>query len=182
MFDFAALAQKGKYFYGGCVATGFAPDASMPTTTAKVGLVNVNGDGGESLIIDSVNLSLLSGTPAFGQTIIYGVSVGKIVSPPTANGTGFTIAPTRGKLANSGAYFQTTCTIPATAVWQNGPAASMTASADIGMGLGVQWDIGGKIIIPPGYAFHLGVFSAAGTTPKFNVSITWGEQLVTFAP
>jgi len=179
MFDFAALAQKGKLFYGGHTV-GLAPATAIPTTTATIALVNTNGDGGESLVIKSVSNYVVSGTPTASGSILGGVSVGKIASLPTAHMTNSYSAPTRGKVAASGAYFQAS-TIPATAVWMQLQNAVMLAAATVGQGpYGAPIDLAGMFIVPPGFAFHLAMFSGTGTTPLFGWSLVWGETLVTF--
>jgi hypothetical protein len=178
-FDFAALAQKGKLFYGGHTV-GLAPVTAIPTTTATIALVNTNGDGGESLIIKSVSSYLVSGTPTASGSILCGVSVGKIASLPTAHMTNTYSAPTRGKVAPSNAFFQAS-TLPATAVWMQLQNATMLAAATVGQGpYGAPADVNGAFIVPPGYAFHLAMFSGTGTTPLFGWSLVWGEAVVTF--
>lgn len=179
-FDFAALSQKGKCFYG-AHTVGLAPVTAIPTTTATIALVNTNGDGGESLIIKCVTVSLISGTPTASGTLLGGVSVGKIASLPTAHMTNTYSAPTRGKQASSNAFFQAS-TLPATAIWMPIQNMVMLAAATVGQGpYGARQEFNGEFIVPPGYAFHLAVFSGTGTTPLFGYGIEWGEQIVTFS-
>ncbi len=179
-FDFAALCQKGKLFYGTHTA-GLAPVTAIPTTTAAIALVNTNGDGGESLVIKQVSWGLISGTPTASATLLGGVSVGKIASLPTAHMSNSYSAPCRGRAAASNAFFQAS-TLPATAVWTQLGNAVMLAAATVGQGpYGAPLDLNGSIIVPPGHAFHLAVFSGTGTTPLFGFSLIWGEQVVTFS-
>lgn len=179
-FDFQALAQKGKYFHGGN-NVGIDPDATIPTTTAKVALVNVASDGQESLIIDSIHFYLVSGTAAAGATLIYGVTVGKVASPPSANAANNLTWPTRGLISTSSrAFFQAAATVPATAVWVSANANFQLAAANIGQG-STEIKFAGTLIVPPGYGLHLGIFSAAGTTPKYGYGVRWGEQVLTLS-
>lgn len=178
-FDFQALAQKGKFF-AGAGNVGISPSATVPTTTAPVGLVNTSADAGVSLIISRIHFWLVSGTPALGSTLILSPSVSKIVSPPTSNTANWVVAPTRGLVSQNYGLFQATCTLPATAVWFSQGGSAIAASADIGQSQLIPSNIEGTIIIPPGYGLGIGVFSAAGTTPKFGISITWAEQVLTY--
>ena len=167
--------RNGKRMHGGTqiLANGIAPVAAIPTTTATLGLYNndVNSNG-LSLIIDWVNFYLASGTPAAGATLF--VAVAKPTTAPTVNATGYSSGPLSGTANGSKSLWATALTLPAGVVWSALTSTLQPAAANIGQG-DSPLDLGGRIVIPPGYALGMALLSGAGTTPIYGISAQWAE-------
>jgi hypothetical protein len=167
--------RSGRRFYGGTqiIANGIAPVAAIPTTTATLGLFNGDtGGSGMSLDLDWLNVFLGSGTPAAGLTVFGAVF--KPTNPPSVNATGYGSASCSGSGRGSKALWGTALTAPAGTNWSALFSTLQAAAANVGQGDNFV-DTGGRIVVPPGYAFGLGILSGAGTTPLYGVGAQWGE-------
>lgn len=169
------MTRSGRRFHGGCqiIANGIAPVAAIPTVTATLGLYNNdNGSQGLSLLPDWLQLLLGSGTPAAGLTLYHAVF--KPTNPPSANATGYGSSPLSGTARGSKGIWATALTAPAGINWSALFSTFQLAAANIGQGDN-PIDLGGRIVIPPGYCWGFGILSGAGTTPLYGISSQWGE-------
>jgi hypothetical protein len=171
--------RSGHSFIGGCgvIASGIAPDATIPTTTAKLALYNSASSGGVTVFVHKIAATLGSGTAAAGSSLLIGVpalvqaaATTKLSDHNVTNLMPTSTATAKGILG--------TATMPAGTVWAAMGGVSTLAAANVGQSIG-SLDFQGGLAIPPGYALGLGVFSAAGTSPLFSFSVTWEEYIST---
>lgn len=169
------LARSRRLFYGGTqlAANAVAPDTALPTTTIKLGLFNGEPDDGKCLVIDKIHHFLVSGTAAAGSTLWACISGSKLATPVTAMATGFNVQSASGR-GSSAAKFGTALTFPTGTVWHSLGSSFQLAAANIGQG-DQPVEVRGGLVIPPGYALGLAIFSGAGTTPLYGHSLTWAE-------
>lgn len=172
---YCELSRSGRRFHGGTqiLANGIAPVQAIPTTAATVGLYNNDTAGnGLTLVVDWLNVFLASGTPAAGLTVL--AAVGKPVTPPSANATGYGTASLSNSSRGSKGLFGTALTIPAGVNWSALTSTFQAAAANIGQGDN-PLDLGGRLIVPPGNALLLAILSGVGTTPLYGLSLSWAE-------
>lgn len=168
-------ARSGRRFMGGnqIIANGIAPVAAIPTTTATLALYNNDPVGnGLSIALDWLNWWLGSGTPAAGATLFGAVF--RPTTAPTANATGYGSSSCNGSARGTRAIWATAQTAPAGVNWASIMSTQQLAAANVGQGDNYV-DIGGRIVVPPGFAFGMGILSGAGTTPLYGVSGHWTE-------
>jgi hypothetical protein len=171
------LARSGSLFLGGLqlAANGIAPDATLPTTTAKLVLYNGAEDNGKSLFIDHLHAFLTTGTAAAGMTLWVAVTNGKLGTPVTANTTGWSVGPANGrKAAASAAVWGTAATLPTGTIWHSVGGSFQTAAANFGMS-DQPFELRGGICVPPGYGLAFAFLSGAGTTPLYGLGARWAE-------
>lgn len=169
------MARSGRTFCGGIqlVTSAVVPVVDLPTTTAPLYLHNAASDGGKWLVIKRVAMAIGSGTAgAAGFTIFAGVTAAKTASPPTANGTNYSIQATRGG-ASSVAFMKSAQTVPSGTAWTLLAGVFHTAVTVVGIGTGVEVD--GLFVVPPGYGFCFGAYADTGTTAKYIGSCIWDE-------
>lgn len=166
------MSRAGYRFGGGIQngATGRAPVASIPTTAAAWLLWNGEPDGGAAYAMESVTLAQISGTAAVGGVILAALTTAKIAAPTPATGyaTGSFSKGTRA----SRAVWADNQTLSATPTWwalagNGNPAVSTNGGATI--------DLGGRLVVPPGFGLALHYLSGAGTTPLLGASAVWAE-------
>lgn len=172
-------ARSGRRFYGGTqiIANGIAPVAAIPTTTATLGLYNNDTSGvGLSFDLDWLNVFLGSGTPAAGLTVFGAVF--RPTNPPSVNATGYGSTSCSGSARGTKGLWGTALTAAAGVNWAALVSTFQAAAANVGQGDNFV-DLGGRILVPPGFAFGIGLLSGAGTTPLYGVSAQWGETETT---
>lgn len=167
-------ARAGRRYAGGCqlIAAGIAPDATIPSTTAKLALYNGQPDDGLCLFIERLTFCLGSGTPAAGATLLVCVA-GPIATVP-AMAANYLAGSTSGGGRGTKSVFATAVTLPGAPVWFGLTSTMQLAAANVGQGDGWAQSDGG-IMIPPRYALGIAIFSGAGTTPLYTVSAQWAE-------
>lgn len=171
------LVRMGLRFVGGCqvIASGIAPVAAIPTTTATLALYNTASAGGKSLVIRSVTPTLGSGTAAAGGTLFLGVSAGAVSSAPSAASNYSSQCATGDTSRTALARWATAVTIPANTAWIAARPQFQLAAANVGQGDSGWGGAGARFIIPPTYALGIAILSGAGTTPLYTVSAEWDE-------
>ena len=168
------LTRAGRYFTGMGKAAGTAPVQAMPTTTAMDFLWNQ--DPNRSLIIDSIDYMLLSGTMVVGATVV------AIVSPITGTlptlASGSLIANTSAGGLTSKAMFAAAYTIPTPAGTAQWGIVSQTSNPGGAAGVGgmISCVVDGSLIVPPGRGLGLSVISGTGTSPLFVANVAWHES------
>lgn len=174
------LARAGLRYAGGCqvVASALAPVQAIPTTGGALALYNTEPDGGKSIVVESVSVSLASGTPGTGFALYCGLSQGRLVTAPSAaaNYGSAPIGKSQGK--STIALWATTFTLAGSPKWW-AVIAGPTGGASASVGDGGTRDLGGRVVIPPGHALAFTVMSAAGTTPLFAIHVEHVELQVT---
>lgn len=174
------LARAGRRFMGGnqIIANGIAPVTAIPTTTATLALYNDEEAGGKSLVIDRLGYWLGSGTSTAGATLLATVSVSTVASAPTTNATGYGSASCSGSGQVTRALWTTAVTLPATTTranaWIQVTSTFQLAAANVGQGDGYA-ELGGALVVPPGYCLGVAILSGTGTSPLYGVSATWSE-------
>lgn len=171
--DRALLSAAGRRFYGGCqvIASGIAPVAAIPTTTATLFLWNGEASGGASYVIEELNYALGSGTAAAGAALM--VCVTNIAqTAPSAASNYATQSCSDGSRA-SRAVWGTGVTV-ATGGWMIARSSFQLAAANVGQGSD-PYTPNGALVIPPGYGLGIAILSGSGTTPLYSVSALWSE-------
>jgi hypothetical protein len=170
------LSRTSRRFVGGnqVIANGFAPSTTIPTTTGNATLFNGEAAGGKIYALDYVNYWLGSGTAAAGATIMAGVTRGTITAPTAAtNWSSIGLNPN----ATTKAIWATNPTLTVgglNPVWIGLTGSQQAAAANVGQGVNGQ-PLPWPFLIPPGYAIAFAVFSGAGTTPLYGISVSWAE-------
>lgn len=169
------MGRAGRRMHGGTqvIANGIAPVQAIPTTTATLALFNNDTNGqGLSLVIDWLNVFMVSGVPAAGLSIF--AAIARPTTTPTANVTGYGSSPLSGTSRGSKALWATALTLPAGSNWSAPSSTLQSTTAALGGGDNFV-DLGGRLIVPSGYALCIGLLSGAGTTPLYGVSAQWAE-------
>ena len=171
--DRALLSAAGRRYYGGCqvIASGIAPVAAIPTTTATLFLWNGEAAGGASYVIEELNYALGSGTAAAGAALM--VCVTNIAqSAPSAASNYASQSCSDGSRATR-AVWGTAITV-ATSAWKIASSSFQLAAANVGQG-GDPYRPNGALVIPPGYGLGIAILSGTGTSPLYSLSALWSE-------
>lgn len=171
-------ARSGSRFVGGCqvIASGIAPVAAIPTTTATLGLYNT--DTAKSLVIDSLGYLLGSGTPAAGGSLLIALSNGPLLAANVPVALANYSSQAWGKNSNTTiARWGAAITIPSGSAWVQALSTAQIAAANAGQG-DRPISLNGGLIVPPGYCLGIVILSGAGTTPLYTVSAVWDEVLL----
>lgn len=173
---YAELARAGRRMHGGLqtLAGGLAPVQAIPTNAPAIALYNSDSGGsGLSLILDWLNVFLASGTAAAGLSVFATVAKPSSAAP-SANVANYNT----GSLSSAGrvsrAFWATGVTLSGTPIWSALSSTLQAAGANAGQGDN-PLDLGGRLIVPPGFALGLSVLSGAGTTPLYGFSAQWSE-------
>lgn len=168
------LSRAGTRFFCGMSAalTGIAPVQAMPTTAAQ--WVIWNPSTTKSLVFDHLGLLLVSGTAGAGIIV-----VGAHVTLPanSANKAGITISSASNSTQTSVALINSgvTVTSPAAPAWFVVAKSDTTNTAVLSVAA-FDFDVRGRIIVPPLRGFALCALSPAGTTPLYApVGCSWYE-------
>lgn len=167
--------RSGRRMHGGLqlLSSGIAPVAAIPTTLSQLVLFNNDtNSNGLALCLDWLNMFLASGTPAAGATIM--VTVARPVVPPTQNATNYASVALSGTANGSKALWAINLSMPTGTVWTALSSSLQPAAANLGQGDN-PIDLGGRIVIPPGYGLGIAILSGAGTTPLYAVHAQWSE-------
>lgn len=168
-------ARAGRRMHGGAqtLAAGVAPVQAIPTTTAAVALYNADTAGnGLSLVVDWLNVFLASGTPAAGLSIL--ATIAKPATPPATNAANYATGSLSNASRTSKAIWSTALVLAGAPVWSALTSTLQPAAANAGQG-DSPLDLGGRLIVPPGFALGLSVLSGVGTTPLYGFSAQWAE-------
>lgn len=174
--DWLELSRHGARFHGGCqvIASGIAPVAAIPTTTATLALFNGEADGGKHYLMEELSLCLGSGTAAAGLAVFVGLTEAKITAPSAAANYDSYSASAGGK--STRAIWGTGVTFAAGVAWRHVGSSMQLAAANVGQGER-PYSLRG-IIVPPGYALGIGILSGTGTSPLYTVSAQWSELVI----
>lgn len=170
--------RSGRRFHGGVqvLANGVAPVQAIPTTTAAVALFNSDtNNNGLALVVDWANIFLASGTSAAGATVLVAVGKPSSGTAPVASASNYSIGTLSGTAQGSKALFGIGTVFATTPVWSAVASTSQVAGANVGQGDNCL-DLGGRIVVPPGYMLGISILSGAGTTPLYGVSLQWAEH------
>ena len=171
---FYELSRSSRVF-GLSLAVGNAVACvqTVPTTTATFYLHNNAATGSTRCLVPLlIGAYLGSGTAAAGMTVMATVTTANTVSPPTANGTGYTITGLNGT-GTSVALGKSSQTIPSGSVWVQ--IASSETTADTNPGTGCLREANGMFVVRPGFGLGVAVLSGAGTSAAYCPSIIWAE-------
>lgn len=171
--DWLELSRHGARFHGGCqvIASGIAPVAAIPTTTATLALWNGEEDGGKSYLMEEIAFTLGSGTAAAGATLFVGLTVAKQTAPSAASNYDTDSVSAGGK--STRAVWATALTFAAGVAWRQVGGSMQLAAANVGQSER-PYNLRG-IIVPPGYALGIAILSGTGTSPLYAVSAQWSE-------
>ena len=174
---FQERARSGRMYRAIGGTTGIAPVQAVPTAAGACWAL-WNPDPNNSLIVDTVDFFLLSGTAVWGGAIL------GIVCPVTATlpgaATGSTIMNVSGGGGQSKAIFASAYTTP-TPVAQNQwfvlPMTSQPAGI-AGVGGCFSSAVRGSIIVPPNKILGLNFLAGVGTSPLYIPGVTYTEAQI----
>lgn len=168
-------ARSGRRMHGGTqtIAAAVAPVQAIPTTTAAIALYNSDTAGnGLSLVVDWLNVFLASGTAAAGLSVL--ATIAKPAAAPAANVASYASGSLSNASRTSKAVWATALVMAGAPVWSALNSSFQPAGANAGQGDN-PLDLGGRLIVPPGFALGLSILSGVGTTPLYGVSAQWAE-------
>lgn len=167
-------SAMGRRYAGGCqvIASGIAPVAAIPTTTATLALYNGESDGGASLVIERIGYGLGSGTAAAGATLFLCVTKIPLATVPTME-SNYALQSLSNGNRRSKAIWKAGATV-STDAWFAAMSSFQLAAANVGQG-GDYYIGEGEIIIPPRHALGIAILSGSGTSPLYSVGAVWSE-------
>lgn len=169
------LSRAGRRFHIGINATptGIAPVQAIATTAAQWAIWNPSTT--KSLVFESLGVLLASGVAGAG--IVVHACHFTLPASSGANATGLSAQSASGSAAaSSGVIIKSAVTIttPALPFWYPVATNVNTATAVLSTHV-MNWDVRGRIIVPPVQGLGLYVSSPAGTTPLYVPSASWVE-------
>ena len=171
LFGYSA-ARQGQIFHANSAVDGVAPGTSIGTTGAFA-LFNPDASHKWLVVLEGA-VGLVSGTLAAGTTHW-------ISHDPGTDITGTACVARSGRMDFGTAAGQATetATVPAGGTLLR-TFDSLTALVD--STAAVPWrledKVGGRIIIPPGYAVSIQATAGAGTSPLLVYSVCWAEVAI----
>lgn len=171
--DRALVSAAGRRYYGGCqvIASGIAPVAAIPTTTATLFLWNGESAGGATYFIEEINHALGSGTAAAGAALM--VCVTNLAQTAPTAASNYATQNASNSTRRSRAVWGAGITV-ATGGWKIARSSFQLAAANVGQGDN-PYQPNGALAIPPGYGLGIAILSGTGTTPLYSVSVQWCE-------
>ena len=172
--DGTEMTRAGRRFMLGrsAAVTGIAPIQSQATTVAQWAIWN--GDSNRSYVFDHIGAVLVSGTAGAGVF----VDVCLFTTPVTtgSSATGMTVASASNGGPSSRAIVTSTVTIatPASPTWYTVAKSDSSNTAVLSVAA-INFDLRGRLIVPPGQGLGLVVYSGAGTSPLFAPTACWNE-------
>ncbi len=168
------LSRAGRRFHLGINATptGIAPVQAIATTAAQWTIWNSSTT--KSLVFESLGVYLASGVAGAG--IVVNVCHFTTPAQTGANATGLSAQSASASTTASVAIIKSAVTItgPALPYWYpiatNVNAATAVLSTHV-----VNFDVRGRVIVPPTSGLGIYVASPAGTTPLYVPSASWVE-------
>jgi len=168
------MTRAGRRFFLGrnAAVTGIAPVAAQVTTAAQ--WVIWNADSNKSYVIDHLGAVLVSGVAAAGAILDACLFQAPVSSGSSATGMSVASASNGGPSSRAIVTTNVTITGPTAPVWFTVAKTDSTNTAVLSVSL-VNYDLRGRIIIPPGQGLGLAVYSGTGTSPLFAPVACWNE-------
>jgi hypothetical protein len=175
----ATVTNKGNSWWAS-TTTAAAPVVAIPTTAALLGLWNGEPDNGKSYIIDSIFMVVVVVTAAVQNYGILGnVSQAQIL---TAIADTITKRPLKGGAVYGGSA---RVAVGITLGGTDGIAANWMPMGSTGpgqntlqIGTVIDYDVKGRIIIPPKNQFSMSVLAGAATASSIQVGVRWHEAIL----
>lgn len=172
--DGTELTRAGRRFWLGRSAgvTGIAPVQAQATTAAQWAIWNA--DSSKSYVFDHLGVVLVSGVAGAG--ILVDVALFQAPATVGSSATGMTVSSASNGGPSSRAIVTSAVTIttPSAPVWYNVAKSDSTNTAVLSVAA-TNYDIRGRIIVPPGQGLGFVVYSPAGTSPLFAPMACWSE-------
>lgn len=169
-----AEAGRLKRIFKVITTTAVAPVVAIPTTTAQLSLWNgESGPNAKSYVITQIGaFCVVSAAAATSLQMVHLINVG-IKAAPTASG--LTTRGTAGQVYNG-----TGVTGLAVSVTDDGwfPAGNSVVGPASQIGLAVKAEIGGSIIVQPGFLYSIAVVANTATTITVRQYIEWEEYIL----
>lgn len=141
--------------------TARAALAAYPTTAALFGIFNGNQDGGKSIMVDAVTLTVMAqtATTAFSARVVANL-IRLPVTSPAAVGT---VVPLNGSVGYGGAArgFATPTTVAADGWFDIGNGILVPGGVTVAPAVGLEIPLKGSIIIRPQRALALSIVATA---------------------
>jgi hypothetical protein len=176
--------RAGRAFYTG-TTSALAAVVAIPTTANMLSIVNMDADGGRTLVIDWVAAQCVASTAVAGQAQMIGL-VGQVRDTTPQADAALVIKKANGLGGGTNDTKARTATAVLSAA--NGLAANWFPIGASGVKVGVaatpgygMWaDVNGRFMVPPGRVFALHVLAnVVGET--FVGFIGWHEKTITLA-
>lgn len=177
--EYSMISNKGSSWWAS-TTTAAAPVVAIPTTAALIGLWNGEPDNGKSYIIDSIFVVQVAVTAAV-QNVgpLANVSQAQI---PTAIANTITPRPLKAGAAYGGAArVAVAITLGALdGVAANWMPVGMTPSPSNTLQIGtiVDYEVKGRIIIPPKNQLSLSALGGAATASSIQIGFRWHEAIL----
>jgi hypothetical protein len=153
--------------------TAVAPVVALPTTTAPMSLWNGEQDTGRLYVITKIGaICVVSAGAATGLQMAHLINVGKVAAPTSA---GLVNRGTAGQVYNGSGIVALAVTVVDEGWFPVGQGPIGAASQ---IGMGVEANIDGGIIVPPGYRYSICVIANTVTTITVRMYIEWFECLL----
>lgn len=175
----ATIVNKGSSWQAS-TTTAAAPVVAIPTTAALIGLQNGEPDNGKSYIIDSIFVIQTAVTAAVQNIgILVNLSLAKIATLIAQ-----TITP---KPLKAGAFYGGAARVAVgiTLNATDGVAANWfpigttpTPSNTLQIGTIVDYDVKGRLIVPPGNQISLSALAGAATATSIQIGLRWHEAVL----
>lgn len=172
--DGTEMTRAGRRFWLGrsAAVTGIAPVAAQATTTAQ--WVIWNADSSRSYVFDHLGTVLVSGTAAAGVLVDACLFTSPVSTGASATGMTVASASNGGPSSRAIVTSAVTITTPTAPVWYN-IAKSDSANTAVLSVAAINYDLRGRIIVPPGQGLGIVVYSGAGSSPLFAPMACWSE-------
>ena len=172
--DGQEMTRAGRRFFLGRSAsvTGIGPVQAQATTAAQWSIWNA--DSSRSYVFDHLGVVLVSGTAGAGIFVDAAIYTSPVVNGASA--AGMTVASASNGGPSSRAIITSAATIatPAAPVWYT-VAKSDSANTAVLSVSAINYDLRGRLIVPPGQGLGIVVYSPAGSTPLFAPTACWSE-------
>jgi hypothetical protein len=153
--------------------TAVAPVVAIPTVTSQLSLWNGEQDNGKIYVITKIGAyCVVSAGAATGIQMVHLINVSKVAAPTSA---GLTMRGTAGQVYNGSAINALAVTVVDDGWF---PAGNSVVGAASQIGLAVEADIAGGIIVPPGYRYSTAVVANTVTTITVRQYIEWMEVIL----
>ena len=172
--DGTDMTRAGRRFFLGRSAgvTGIAPVSSQATTAAQWAIWNA--DSSRSYVFDHIGAVLVSGTAAAG--VLVDACLFTTPASSGASATGMTVSSASNGGPSSRAIVTSAVSIatPTAPNWYMVAKSDSTNTAVLSVAA-VNYDLRGRLIVPPGQGLGIVVYSGAGSSPLFAPMACWFE-------
>ncbi len=172
--DGTEMTRAGRRFLLGrsAAVTGMAPVAAQATTAAQ--WVIWNADTSKSYVFDHLGAVLVSGTCGAGILVDICLFATPISTGASSAGITVTSASNGGPSSRAIVTNTVVITTPTAPTWFN-IAKTDSANTAVFTSSAINFDVRGRIILPPGQGMGFVVYGNGGSTPLYVPTACWNE-------